>query len=167
MKMRKAWWWAFVLFLSGCTSYQPKASEDTARLRFVTYQRGTASIHVWDADSPQDPKLLVVQVVGNLLSPISSKLDMMGEPEEGAANATEILLPANRNLRISVSATWTTPERKLIRCLVAFDFNAKRDGQFEVQYRTIEAGTRCLAASFELTQGDGGKVTRTIIGDLP
>lgn len=158
--------------LSACatyTPYTPQVGESTARLRVVTYTSDSTDFVMHDVSVCPERKVLINKYLSSTSSS-PAKLGMRGIAEDGAKDATELVIPAER--RVSLVVGSSGPPIMSIpgyTCFVGFLFEPKPGAEYELQYkfqRKLDQVNKCQAGVYELVETKPGMVVRSNIKDV-
>ncbi len=90
---------------------------------------------------------------------------MSNEREKDSRNATELLMPADQQLLLTVGSVVSANQyRSGYSCYVGLMFQAKPDAQYEIQYRMDMK--MCRARLLELNATASGAVERTPVASV-
>ena len=143
----------------GCKSYQPKAGEQAAKLRFTTFSRDFTYLYIQDADACPDRKQLIMQHIDDINLVTPPRIGMIGTAESGSRQYMELHIPAEKTLYGTLAVGLSSsPYVQTRSCSFGFSFKAKANAQYEIQYRETEK--QCSARLHELKELSTGEVIR-------
>jgi hypothetical protein len=150
-----------LLALSACQGYEPQPGEPVAKLRFVSYAGDMSEISMQDVSVCPERKRIIYQQISGLFPRSPTRLGMAGEPEAGARDFEEMLIPAKPRIVVVVGSSRSAEQYVPgYTCNVGVSFDARPEAQYEIQYR-YDRG--CAARLYELKASPSG-VTRV---DVP
>jgi hypothetical protein len=138
-----------LLALAACQGYEPEPGEPVAKLRFVSYSGDMSTISMQDTSVCPERKRIIYQQISGLLPRSPTHLGMAVEPEPGARDFEELLIPAKPRTVVVVGSSRSTQQFVPgYNCNVGVSFDSRADAQYEIQYRYD--GASCSARLYEL-----------------
>ena len=138
-----------LLALAACQGYEPKPGEPVAKLRFVSYTGDLSTITMQDTSVCPERKRIVYQQLSGLLPRSPTRLGMAGEPESGARDFEELLIPAKPRTVVVVGSSRSAQQFVPgYNCNIGVSFDSRAEAQYELQYR--HDGGSCSVRLYEL-----------------
>lgn len=149
-----------LLALGGCTSYQPKPGEATARLRFVTFTPNVSSLTVLDPTACPERKSLLYRQMSWVIPHSPTIVGVPGKAAENHSFFEETYIRAGRALVTVGSSQAASQYVPGYTCYIGVAFDARADANYEVEYRYD--GRRCTASVREVV-ADGASARRIAV----